>query len=136
MTFFTWLCCWRRVKFQTQEVVNGQIRENALVSAAKYALENTALTLCFMAVPPMLKPLLYPLIRRFPPPRLQKLNIARMQLYTAAAMLADNAMRRLGITWKDELNLLQAFGELLDIQMCVPQPEAGVADRANSLQAS
>jgi hypothetical protein len=107
-----------RVKFQTQEVVNGQIRENALVSAAKYALENTALTLCFMAVPPLLKPVLYPLIRRFPPPRLQKLNIARMQLYTAATTLADNAMQRLGITWKDELNLMKAFGELLDKLAC------------------
>eukprot|EP00775_Hariotina_reticulata_P005689 gene5689-5927_t len=119
------------VKFQTQEVVNGQIRENALVSAAKYALENTALTLCFMAVPPLLKPLLYPLIRRFPPPRLQKLNIARMQLYTAAATLADNAMQRLGITWKDELNLLQAF-DVAETQ-AIRQQYANVVPAAGSV---
>jgi hypothetical protein len=99
------------VKLQTQEIVAGQIRENAIVRAATYALENTAVTLTFMLLPPLLKPLLYPIIRRFPPRRLQQLNIARMQLFTAALTLARNAMGRLGLPWRDEVNMVASFGE-------------------------
>lgn len=99
------------VKFETQEVIDGVIRENALVRAATYALENTAVTLTYMVIPPLLKPLLYPLIRSLPPARLAQLNIARMQLFSAAGTLAQNAMRRLGIPWRDELNMMKAFGE-------------------------
>jgi hypothetical protein len=99
------------VKLQTQEVVDGQIRENALVKAATYALENTAVTLTYMLLPPLLKPVLYPLIRRFPPQRLRNLNVARMQLFTAALTLAKNTMGRLGLPWKDEVNMVANFGE-------------------------
>jgi hypothetical protein len=99
------------VKLQTQEVVDGQIHENALVKAATYALENTAVTLTYMLLPPLLKPVLYPLIRRFPPQRLRGLNVARMQLFTAALTLAQNAMARLGLPWRDEVNMVANFGE-------------------------
>eukprot|EP00882_Tetradesmus_deserticola_P021759 GHRQ01023556.1.p1 GENE.GHRQ01023556.1~~GHRQ01023556.1.p1 ORF type:complete len:316 (+),score=147.96 GHRQ01023556.1:1689-2636(+) len=97
------------VKLQTQEVVDGQIRENVIVKAATYALENTAKTLTFMLLPPLLKPVLYPLIRRFPPQRLRGLNTARMQLFTAALTLAKNAMTRLGLPWQDEVNMTDKF---------------------------
>jgi hypothetical protein len=99
------------VKLQTQEIVDGQIRENAIVRAATYALENTAVTLTFMLLPPLLKPVLYPIIRRFPPRRLRDLNTARMQLFTAALTLARNAMARLGLPWRDEVNMVANFGE-------------------------
>jgi hypothetical protein len=91
--------------------VDGQIHENALVKAATYALENTAVTLTYMLLPPLLKPVLYPLIRRFPPKRLRNLNIARMQLFTAALTLAKNAMARLGLPWRDEVHMVANFGE-------------------------
>ncbi|WIA07921.1 hypothetical protein OEZ85_007399 [Tetradesmus obliquus] len=97
------------VKLQTQEMVDGQIRENAIVAAATYALENTAVTLTFMLLPRLLKPALYPLIRRFPPKRLAQLNVARMQLFTAALTLARNAMARLGLPWRDEVHMVPNF---------------------------
>eukprot|EP00882_Tetradesmus_deserticola_P026751 GHRQ01029541.1.p1 GENE.GHRQ01029541.1~~GHRQ01029541.1.p1 ORF type:complete len:239 (+),score=91.55 GHRQ01029541.1:2-718(+) len=109
------------VKLQTQEVVDGQIRENVIVKAATYALENTAKTLTFMLLPPLLKPVLYPLIRRFPPQRLRGLNTARMQLFTAALTLAKNAMTRLGLPWQDEVNMTDKFGET---EILVAEPAA------------
>lgn len=99
------------IKFNTQQVVDGQIHENAIVQAANIALENTAKTLTWMLTPPLLKPLVWPLVARLPPPPLEALNIARMQLYTAALTLARNAMQRLGMPWDDDLNMRQAFGE-------------------------
>lgn len=109
----------RRVKLQTQEMVDGQIRENAIVAAATYALENTAVTLTFMLLPRLLKPAMYPLIRRFPPKRLAQLNVARMQLFTAALTLARNAMARLGLPWRDEVHMVPNFGERHE---CSSQP--------------
>lgn len=100
-----------RVKLQTQEVVDGQIRENVIVTAATYALENTAVTLTYMLTPPLLKCVVWPLVQRFPSQRLQGLNIARMQLYTAALTLTHNAMKRLGLPLNDELQMARHFGE-------------------------
>eukprot|EP00878_Enallax_costatus_P020682 GHUV01021871.1.p1 GENE.GHUV01021871.1~~GHUV01021871.1.p1 ORF type:complete len:448 (+),score=109.54 GHUV01021871.1:312-1655(+) len=97
------------VKLRTQEVVNGQIQENAIVTAATYALENTAVTLTYMLTPPLLKPLVWPLVQRFPSKRLQGLNIARMQLYTAALTLTHNAMKRLGLPFNDEIQMAKNF---------------------------
>lgn len=100
------------IKLNTQEIVDGQIHENDICTAATCALENTAVTLTYMLVPPLLKPVVYPLIRACPPARLQTLNIARMQLYTAAMTLAQNAVKRLGLPWHDEINMAKHFGEL------------------------
>lgn len=102
------VCC--RVKFNTQEVVGGQIHEHPIVHAANVALEQTGKTLTWMLMPPLLKPLVWPLVSRFPPRQLEQLNVARMQLYMAALTLARNAMTRLGLPWQDELQLTEAFG--------------------------
>jgi hypothetical protein len=101
------------VKFNTQEVVQGQIHEHPIVHAANVALENTGKMLTWMLMPPLLKPFVYPLVSRFPPAQLEQLNVARMQLYTAALTLARNAMHRLGLPWDDELRMTEAFGEFL-----------------------
>lgn len=103
--------CDCRVKLQTQEIGDGQIHENAIVSAATYALENTATTLTYMLTPPLLKPLLWPIVQRFPSERLQGLNIARMQLLTAALTLTQNAMKRLGLPFDDEIQMAKNFGK-------------------------
>jgi hypothetical protein len=101
-----------RVKFDTQEVdAAGQIHEDPLVRAANYALENTGLSLRFMLTPRLLRRLVWALVRAAPPPSINSLNVARMQLYTAALTLARNAMHRLGRPWVDELGMAQAFGE-------------------------
>ncbi|KAF8072353.1 D-xylose-proton symporter [Scenedesmus sp. PABB004] len=97
------------VKLDTQEVVDGEIRENAIVAAATYALENTAVTLTFMLTPPLLKPLVWPLVQAFPPARLRQLNVCRMQLFTAALTLAQNALTRLGLPWRDEIGMAKRF---------------------------
>lgn len=101
------------MKFNTQEVVQGQIHEHPIVHAANVALEKTGKTLTWMLMPPLLKPLVYPLVSRFPPAQLEHLNVARMQLYTAALTLARNAMERLGMPWDDELRMAESFGEFL-----------------------
>lgn len=100
------------VEFNTQEVINGEIYENVIVQAANVALENTGKTLTWMLTPRLLKPLVWSLVAKFPPPQIRALNVARMQLYTAALTLARNAMGRLGMAWTDELNMAAAFGKL------------------------
>jgi hypothetical protein len=102
-------CC--RVKFNTQEVVDGQIHEHPIVQAANVALENTAKTLTWMLTPPLLRPLVWPIVSRMPPKPIAVLNVARMQLYTAALTLARNAVGRLGSPWRDDLQITQAFGK-------------------------
>lgn len=99
------------MKFNTQEVVNGQIHEHPIVQAANVALENTAKTLTWMLTPPLLRPLVWPIVSRIPPKPIAALNVARMQLYTAALTLARNAVGRLGSPWKDDLQITQAFGK-------------------------
>lgn len=98
------------MKLHRQEVVDGQIRENPVVTAATYALENTAVTLTYMLTPPLLKPLVWRLVQRFPSTRLEGLNIARMQLFTAALTLTHNAMNRLGLPFKDNIQMSKHFG--------------------------
>lgn len=92
-------------------VHNGQIHEHPIVQAANVALESTAKTLTWMLTPPLLKPLVWPVVSLCPPSAIRTLNIARMQLYTAALTLARNAMERIGAPWNDELRVTQAFGE-------------------------
>lgn len=84
--------------------------EHPIVHAANVALENTGKTLTWMLTPPLLKPLVWPAVALLPLPLLQSLNVARMQLYTAALTLARNAMERLGTAWNDDLRVAQAFG--------------------------
>lgn len=115
----------RSVKLHTQEVVDGQIRENDVVKAATYALENTAVTLTYMLTPPLLKPLVWPLVQRFPAKRLHKLNIARMQLFTAALTLTKNAMTRLGLPFQDEINMTSNFGECYNLVSVCLTPSCG-----------
>lgn len=97
------------VKFDTHTVVDGQMAEHPIVHAANVALENTGKTLTWMLTPPLLKPLVWRAVALLPPPLLASLNVARMQLYTAALTLARNAMERLGTPWDDELRVTQAF---------------------------
>jgi len=94
-----------------REIINGEIHENAIVQAANVALENMGKTLTWMLTPRLLKPLVWSLVEKLPPQQIRALNVARMQLYTAALTLARNAMGRLGTAWTDELNMSAAFGK-------------------------
>jgi hypothetical protein len=84
--------------------------EAALVGAANYALENTAVALTYMLVPPLLKPVVWRLLAAAPPPRMRELNAARRKLFGAAETLAANAVRRLGLVWEDDIGMAAAFG--------------------------
>jgi len=118
LCFCHWPYPWcSSVEFNTQEVINGEIHENAIVQAANVALENTGKTLTWMLTPRLLKPLVWSLVAKFPPQQIQALNVARMQLYTAALTLARNAMGRLGMAWTDELNMAAAFGKFTGCTM-------------------
>ena len=101
-----------RVPFDTQVQTNdGKVQENALVSAAHFALEHTATMLIFMLVPKVLRPVVYTWLRTFPTRTLSRLNECRCQLYMASIMLIKNAMGRLGMEWKDPLDMEKTFGE-------------------------
>ncbi|GBF94618.1 thromboxane-A synthase [Raphidocelis subcapitata] len=98
------------VKFDVLEKdAAGRIKENPLVSATKYVLENTAAALTFMITPRLLKPLVWAAVRTCPTRTIAGLNLARSQIYTAAIALIKNAMGRMGAQWVDDLGMEKAF---------------------------
>jgi hypothetical protein len=62
-------------------------------------------------VPKMLRPLVYPLLIRFPSPDLQRLNVGRARLAALGMALVKNAMARLGQEWVDEIGMEETCRE-------------------------
>jgi hypothetical protein len=103
---------------QQLDAATGRVREDAIVRAANFALENTGLTLKYMITPHALRPLVWAAVRAAPPAAIDALNVARMQLFSAAVCLARNAMARLGRPWADELRMADKFGARAAARWC------------------